>query len=113
MMKPKSALYYIADIEKIALEVMDVVEKEADGSHTLDVVKVCQRYSLESVSVVFLGSRLGALAGEEDGRRLIEIADSLGPTSQNLLFVPSFIAPHLPQYKRWIRSQISSLIRYI
>ena len=103
MMRPKSALYYIEDLEKIALDVTEVIEKESDPSGTMDVVKLCQKYSLEAVAYIFLGSRLGTLSGDGDGQRLIEIADAIGPTTQKLLFLPLFSLKYLPEYKRWIK----------
>ena len=104
-MRPKSALYYIQDLEKIALDVCELIEKESDPAGTMNVVKLCQKYSLEAVAYVFLGSRLGTLseAGGGDGQRLIEIADIIGPMSQKLLFLPLFSLKYLPEYKRWIK----------
>ena len=102
MMRPKSALYYISDLEKIALDVTEVIEKESDQTGTLDVVKICQKYALEAVANIFLGSRLGTLSGKGDGQRLIEISDVIGSTSQKLIFLPLWLLPYLPEYKKWI-----------
>ena len=102
-MRPKSALYYIEDLEKIALDVTELIEKECDPSGTMDVVKLCQKYALEAVANIFLGSRLGTLSGDGDGQRLIEIQDTIGPISQKLLFLPLFLLKYLPEYKRWIK----------
>ena len=103
MMRPKSALYYIEDLEKIALDVTELIEKESDPSGSLDVIKMCQKYSLEAVAFVFLGSRLGALAGTGDGQRLIEIADSTGELQQTLFFMPTSVLPYLPGFKKFIK----------
>ena len=103
MMRPKSALYYIEDLEKIALDVTELIEKESDSSGSLDVIKMCQKYSLEAVAFVFLGSRLGALAGTGDGQRLIEIADSTGELQQTLFFMPTSVLPYLPGFKKFIK----------
>ena len=62
-MRPKSALYYIEDLERIALDVTELIEKESDPSGQLDIIKMCQKYSLEAVAYIFLGSRLGTLSG--------------------------------------------------
>ena len=53
MMRPKSALYYIEDLEKIAQDVTELIEKESDPSGTMDVVKLCQKYALEAVANIF------------------------------------------------------------
>ena len=50
MMRPKSALYYIQDREKIALDVCELIAKESDPSGTMNVVKLCQNYSREAVA---------------------------------------------------------------
>merc|ERR1712109_117536 len=69
MMRPKSALYYISDLEKIAMDVAEeIIEKETDQNGVMDIIKMCQKFSLESVAYVFLGSRLGALSGTGDGQ---------------------------------------------
>ena len=103
MMRPKSAFYYISDLEKIALDVTAMIEKECDHSGSLDVIKMCQKYSLEAVSNIFLGSRLGTLSGKGDGQRLIEIADAMGPISQSLIVIPRWLLPYFPMYKKWLR----------
>ena len=103
MMRPKSALYYTEDLERIALDVTEVIEADVDQAGTLDVVKICQKYSLEAVACIFLGSRLGTLSGRGDGQRLIEIADISGEIIQKLMLFPLSWLPYVPEYKRFIR----------
>ena len=103
MMRPQSALYYISDLEKIALDVTEVIEEESDPSGTLDVSKICQKYSLEAVAYIFLGSRLGTLSGKGDGQRLVEIADLGGQLTQKITFLPRSILPYHPDYKKFIK----------
>ena len=103
MMRPKSALYYISDLEKIAQEVTEIIEMESDPSGTLDITSVCKKYSLEAVANIFLGSRLGTLSGEGDGQRLIDISDAAQASTQKLMLYPFFLLPYLKEYKRWIR----------
>ena len=103
LMRPKSALYYTEDLEKIALDVTEVIDAEVDPAGTMDVVKICQKYSLEAVAYIFLGSRLGTLSGRGDGQRLIEIADTSGEITQKLMLFPLSWLPYIPEYKRWSR----------
>ena len=103
MMRPQSALYYISDLEKIALDVTEVIEEESDPSGTLDVSKMCQKYSLEAVAYIFLGCRLGTLSGKGDGQRLIEIANVKIPAMQKLTLFPLSVLPYLPVYKRYLK----------
>merc|ERR1719471_1638874 len=69
----------------------------------MDIVNMCQGYSLEAVAYMFLGSRLGTLSGEGDGQRLIEITGAVGPISQKLMFLPTSVLPYLPMYKEFLR----------
>ena len=91
-MRPKSALYYTEDLERIALDVTEVIEAEVDQAGTLDVVKICQKYSLEAVAYIFLGWRL-----------VIEITDTSGEITQKLMLFPLSWLPYIPEYKRWTR----------
>ena len=110
-MRPKSALYYTEDLERIAQDVTEVIDAEVDPAGTLDVVKICQKYSLEAVAYIFLGSRLGTLSGRGDGQRLIEIADISGEITQKLMLFPLSWLPYIPEYKRWLRYY--TLLRFL
>ena len=113
MMRPKSALYYISDLEKIAMDVAEeIIEKETDQNGVMDIIKMCQKFSLESVAYVFLGSRLGALSGTGDGQRLIEIADSTGELQQTLFFMPKSLLPYLPGFKKFIKYELN-ILRFV
>lgn len=72
MMRPKSALYYIDEIEEIAVEFTDKVAAEKDEKGNVEIGKFCQEYALDSISCIFVGGRIGALRGSEDGKAMIE-----------------------------------------
>jgi len=106
MMRPKSALYYIAELEEIAVELTVKIEQlisSTDG--ILDPQRVLQEYALEAVGCVFLGTRLGAMAGLEDGQRMIEISDKFSSLALKLLFMPQWILPYLPDFKKFTSIQ--------
>ena len=103
MMRPKSALYYTKEMEEIAHEVADIIERDMDTDNCYEINSICQKYALETVAYVFLGSRLGTLAGEGDGSRMVEIQDESGPLAQKMMFLPSWILPYLPFYKQFIK----------
>ena len=67
MMKPKSALYYIKDIEDISMELVARLGECRDIEGVTTVGPLLQQYALEAIGCVFLGSRLGALQGSEVG----------------------------------------------
>ena len=66
MMRPKSALYYINEMEEIATELVDKISdlKGEDGVGIKDIHPLVQEYALEAVGCVFLNARLGALKGK-------------------------------------------------
>ena len=110
MMRPKSALYYIDDMEEIASEVVNIIERDSDSNQCYEINKITQEYALESVAYIFLGNRLGVLRGEEDGKRLIQLSDELGPLSQLIIGMPLWALKFSPQYKKWIRYLILPII---
>ena len=65
MMRPKSALYYIEEMEDIAVELTNKIAnlKGEDGEGIKDIHPFIQEYALEAVGCVFLNARLGALKG--------------------------------------------------
>ena len=65
MMRPKSALYYVDEMEDIAVELADKIAelKGKDGEGIEDIHPIIQEYALEAVGCVFLNARLGALKG--------------------------------------------------
>ena len=66
MMRPKSALYYIDEMEDIANELTNKIadSKGKDGKGIRDIHPLVQEYALEAVGCVFLNARLGALKGK-------------------------------------------------
>ena len=110
MMRPKSAMYYTKEMDEIAREVVDIIERDSDNDQCYEINKICQQYALETVAYIFLGSRLGTLSGQGDGRRMIEISEQAGPISQDLMFVPSWSLKFLPKYKTFVRYR---LLQYV
>jgi len=77
MLRPKSAMFYLNDLEQIALQFCEKMEHKADSSMEVDdVTGLLYRWALESVSSIFLDARLNCLAEnlspDSDTARLIE-----------------------------------------
>ena len=105
MMRPKSALYYISEMEEIALELTDKIQKSKAADKMLDPFDLVQEYALEAVGCVFMGARLGALKGVGDGKQLIENQTKSMAIAIDLVFLPKSIAPYLPVYKKVVGYQ--------
>ena len=106
MMRPKSALYYIAEMEEIAVELSEKIEAlVGPGGGVLDPYQVVQEFALEAVGSVFLGARLGALKGTEGSKFLIENSSKANEIGQKLIFTPTIIASYLPDYKKFVALQ--------
>ena len=106
MMRPKSALYYIAEMEEIAKELSEKIETLVgpDGG-VLDPHRVVQEFALEAVGCVFLGARLGALKGTEDSKFLIDNTTEVNVLAAKLMMIPMSIVSYLPDYKRFLAIQ--------
>ena len=76
MMRPKSAMFYIDSIENISEQLNDVIETlvDAKSREVDDITEACYRWALESITSIFLNSRLGCLdkTPSEDGVALIQ-----------------------------------------
>jgi len=107
MMRPKSALYYIDEMEDIANELTNKIaeSKGKDGKGIRDIHPLVQEYALEAVGCVFLNARLGALKGEGDGARLIELAGHAMEISLKLFFLPMWSFKYLPMFNKFTALQ--------
>merc|ERR1712106_906431 len=105
MMRPKSALYYLEEMEDIAVELAEKINILKDVDGMLEPSSVLHEFALEAVGSVFMGARLGALKGVGDGKKLIEIQSRTMELMMTLFFTPTWIAPYLPIYKKFIGYQ--------
>jgi len=102
MMRPKSALYYINEMEDIAVELADKIQNIKDKDGMLNPSDVVHQYALEAVGCVFMGTRLGALKEIGDGKELIENQQKSMELGMTLFLTPTWIAPYLPVYKKFV-----------
>ena len=71
MMRPKSAMQYISDIEKITEELLNLMREKRDPNENLDVYPLLKLWSLESIASIFLAKRLYCFhsnTGNDDGK---------------------------------------------
>ena len=114
MMRPKSAMYYINDIEEISQQLVDLMTANVDSEGEVeDIVKHIQCWSLESTAAIFLDTRLGVLdpnlPEDSEGRRFIRAVNVfLGPDFNDLnMGLPIWKYVPTPGYRRWDRSQLT------
>ena len=92
MMRPQSAMFYIPSIEQISGDMVSLLHSARGEDDTVeDVVELVFRWALESISSVFLDTRLGCLEADlsQDKQRLISHATTiLGPDMWKLLTRP-------------------------
>ena len=78
MMRPKSAMYYVNSIEEISTDLASLIDRTKDSNSDIaDVVSVIFPWALESISSIFLDTRLGCL-GETpstDGLALVAASE--------------------------------------
>merc|ERR1712080_339814 len=94
------------EMEEIAGELVRKIEGlvcNTDG--VLDPQRVLQEFALEAVGCVFMGTRLGAMTGQGDGQRLIELTEQSFQLAGKLIPLPQGILPYLPAFKKWVEIQ--------
>ena len=93
MLRPKSALFYLADIGQISGDLADLIEHklgaDGDGGEIADITPLMYRWALEATGAIFLDSRLGCLepnlAKDSDAQILIDSVDvALGDALHHL-----------------------------
>lgn len=114
MMRPKSAMFYIRDIEEISQQFVDLITANADSNGEVeDIVRHIQCWSLESTAAIFLDTKLGVLdpnlPEDSEGRKFIRAVNVfLGPDLNEISMGPpiwKYVAT--PAYKRWDKSQLT------
>ena len=92
MMRPQSALHYIPSIERISEDLVTLLHSaRGEEGEVEDVLELVFRWALESITSIFLDTRLGCLEAEpgQETRRLIEAANTvLGPDMWKLVSRP-------------------------
>ena len=112
MMRAKSAMYYIPDIEQISKELLGVFEEKKDSSGSLDVYPVLKLWSFESIASIFLSKRFYCFDKENkddtlDTKRMIKANESLNEENMKLFFTPKvwqYIPNLIPAYKRFAKA---------
>ena len=62
MLRPKSAMSYTEDIDQIASDFLDLVKDSINENNEVDdLLELVNMYALESIVIIFLDKRLGAL----------------------------------------------------
>ena len=111
MMRPKSAMFYINDIEEISQQLVDLMTANADRNGEVDdILKHIHSWSLESIAAIFLDTRLGCLdpnlPEDSEARRFIRAVNMFtGPDFNDLnIGLPIWKYIATPGFKRWDRA---------
>ena len=94
MLRPKSAMFYLKDLEQIALQFTDKLQHKSDKNLEVDdVTGLLYRWALQSVSSIFLDARLNCLAEDlapdSDTARLLQSVNVvLGEDANDLVGGP-------------------------
>ena len=94
MLRPKSAMFYLKDLEQIALQFSDKLQHKSDKNMEVDdVTGLLYRWALQSVSSIFLDARLNCLAEDlapdSDTARLLQSVNVvLGEDANDLVGGP-------------------------
>ena len=92
MLRSKSALYYISDIEDISKEMIDIVGNSLDDNNEVeDLLEIVYKWSLESITSIFLGTRLNCInenEGSECEKFIETVKVILGPDAKDMVMNP-------------------------
>ena len=112
MMRAKSAMYYIDDMETITKEALALFEQSKNANNSLDIYPILKLWSLESVSYIFLNKRLYCFNNEstkntQEGKQLVDAMRELGEATLRLLFLPKLwklVPDVIPPYRKFTKA---------
>ena len=112
MMRAKSAMHYIDDMETITKEVLVIFEKSKNANNSLDIYPILKLWSLESVSYIFLNKRLycfndNSTKHTQEGQQLVDAMRELGEATLRLLFLPKLwklVPDIIPPYRKFTKA---------
>ena len=89
LMRPKSALFYIKELNESAEELCAKVVANLDAnSETTDINATLQRFALEATGIMFIGTRLGCMNNNPDSLKFISVVDNFLKNFQNMAILP-------------------------
>ena len=100
-MRPNSALHYISDTEKIALELIEKLEDKMDNSGNVEVKELMQQYAFDAISFMFIGHKVGALQGTEESKTIMANIDYILNTWAEMMFLPIWLAKYHPKMNKF------------
>ena len=70
MLRPDSALHYVSEMEDVINDLMDRIEKDKDEEGRMDIQSLMKDFSIDAITVPFLGAKIGALQGSEEAKEI-------------------------------------------
>lgn len=92
LMQPKTVELYVERIDEVARDLVEIIKKARDANNeTLDFSRYVERWSLESIGIVALDTRLGVLHPSTNNKadRLAQLMDQMFELSFKLEVLPS------------------------
>ena len=113
MLRPKSAMFYINDIQEISSELGDLVQKNLDDNKEVsDLLEYINRWSLESIIAIFLDMRINCLrddlAEDSDAAKFVNGVKVITGDDGNELAggIPIWKYVTTPAFKRFDRAAL-------
>ena len=107
MMRPDSALHYVPEVESIAEELVDKVEADKDGAGNLEVNKLFKQFATDAIALMFIGRKVGAMEGSEDGDKMIEYLEKILQMWGEFIYLPVWLGKYHPNMNKMGRYKIT------
>ena len=100
MLRPDGAAQYVPGVEKIAEEVVDKIAKTKNSDGELEISPLMQHFATDAISIIFIGSKIGAIEGTEESKDLLKHLNGFMVNWGELVMLPPLIAKYHPAYKK-------------
>jgi len=104
MMRPKSALFYINDMNELMDDFVAKLEGMLDEDKKVDDLnRPLQEFALDAIGVMFIGNKLDVLQGSEYGKQMITKVSRLFELMLDVIAIPPKLAPYAPKFKEYVQ----------
>jgi len=113
MLRPKSAMFYIDDIEQISAELNDLINSTIDKKGEVDdLLDIVNRWSLESIVAIFLDMRIHCLdkdlPSNSDAQEFVKAVKTItGVEANDMATIPIWKYITTPGYKRFDEASVT------
>ena len=107
MLRPDSALHYVSEMEDVINDLVNRIEKDKNEEGKMDIQSLMKDFATDAITVPFLGAKIGALQGSEEGKEMAYGATRILELWSQMMFYPPWLYKIHPK-----TTELSMILKY-